>query len=176
MIQAAALVEKFQYALDHKWGYIWGTAGISWTEARQKQKINYMVSKYGANWKKDADAKKDNYYSAAMYGDKWVGHTVADCSGLFRWAFKQLGSDIAHGSNSIWSRYCKARGRLSGGKRTDSRLLLPGSAVFTGPDATKPHIGIYAGNGKVIEASGTKARHVRHVAGFTQLCADRDAL
>ena len=157
MIDSNALVEKFRYALENHWGYIWGTAGIGWTEARQKQKVNYMVSKYGENWKKNSDAKADDYYSAALYGSKWIGHTVADCSGLFRWSFKQLGSDIAHGSNSIWSRYCKAKGRLSGGKRTDGKPLLPGTAVFTGTDATKPHIGLYCGDGKVIEASGTQA-------------------
>ena len=39
MISSAALVEKFQYALDNKFGYIWGTAGILWTKAKQKQKL-----------------------------------------------------------------------------------------------------------------------------------------
>lgn len=157
MIQAMALVDKFFYALDSNWGYIWGTAGIEWTQAKQNQKISYMVDKYGNNWKKNADAKNDNYYNAALYGEKWVGHMVADCSGLFRWAFSQLGGSIAHGSNSIWDRYCSSKGKLVNGKRSDGQELLPGTAVFTGTDSQKPHIGLYVGNGKVIEASGTQA-------------------
>lgn len=157
VISTEALIAKFEFALNNSWGYIWGTAGIMWTTAKQKQKVDYMISKYGNNWKKNADAKDDNYYGAAMYGEKWIGHTVADCSGLFRWAFRQLGSDIAHGSNSIWDRYCSAKGKLSAGKRTDGKELLPGTAVFTGTDSKKPHIGLYVGNGKVIEASGTQA-------------------
>ena len=37
MIEAIDLVGKFQYALDNDWGYIWGPAGVKWTEARQRQ-------------------------------------------------------------------------------------------------------------------------------------------
>lgn len=157
MISSAALIEKFQYALDNKWGYIWGTAGILWTASRQKQKVDYMVSKYGANWKKNSEAKDDNYYRAALIGDKWIDHYVADCSGLFRWAFEQYKLYIAHGSNTIWKSYCTNKGNLSSGKRTDGKTLQPGTAVFTDKNGNKSHIGLYIGGGKVIEASGTDA-------------------
>lgn len=155
MISAQALVEKFRYALENHWGYIWGTAGVLWTQAKQNQKVNYMVSKYGADWKKDADAKKDTYYYASMYGAKWINHYVADCSGLFVWAFKQLGGAIAHGSNSIYNRYCTS----DKGKLNDSlkKALVVGTAVFTGDAKSHGHIGLYVGDGKVIEASGTQA-------------------
>ena len=155
MIEAQALVDKFRQALNDKWGYIWGAAGIMWTKAKQDQKVSYMVSKYGSGWKTSKEAKDDNYYGSAYYGDKWIGHYVADCSGLFSWAFKELGGSIAHGSNSIWDRYCASKGKLSGGRRTDGQELLPGTAVFTGTDSSKPHIGLYVGNGTVIEASGS---------------------
>ena len=156
-ISAAALVEKFKYAIANQWGYIWGTAGVQWTQTKQTQKVNYMVSTYGTSWQKNSEAKQDKYYSAALYGSKWIGHMVADCSGLFKWAFSQLGGSIAHGSNSIWDRYCTAKGKLSAGKRTDGKELLPGTAVFTGTDSDKPHIGLYVGDGRVVEASGTQA-------------------
>ena len=155
MIDYQQLIEKFRYALDNAWGYIWGTTGILWTQAKQDQKVAYMVSKYGANWKTSEDAKKDTYYYAAKDGAKWIGHYVADCSGLFVWAFKQLGGAIAHGSNSIYDRYCSSKGNLSGGKRTDGKTLQPGSAVFTNKNGDKTHIGLYVGNGKVIEAAST---------------------
>lgn len=154
MIQAQELVAKFKTALSEKWGYIWGTAGVKWTEAKQQQKINYMVSKYGANWKKSTDAKKDNYYNASVYGSKWVGHTVADCSGLFVWAFKQLGGSIYHGSNTIYDKYCSNKGKLNS---TLKKNLAVGTAVFTGDASKHGHIGLYIGDGKVIEASGTQA-------------------
>ena len=68
VISTQALIEKFREALDDKWGYIWGTAGETWTEAKQK-KLEETT---------DADREKSR-----EYGSKWIGHKVADCSGLF---------------------------------------------------------------------------------------------
>lgn len=154
MINPYDLINKFKYALDERWGYIWGTSGQLWTSAKQEQKIAYMVSTYGKNWKKIVESKQDTYYYAALYGAKWINHYVADCSGLFRWAFKELGYDIAHGSNSIYDRYCTEKGKLNDSLK---KTLLPGTAVFTGDANSHGHIGLYVGNGKVIEASGTQA-------------------
>lgn len=157
MISTEALIAKFQQALNEDWGYIWGTAGIMWTAAKQQQKVNYMISNYGNNWINSEAAKADVYYSAARYGDKWIGHMVADCSGLFSWAFKELGGYMYHGSNTIWNKYCSAKGELKKGKRADGKELKPGTAIFT-HNTTKDnrgHIGLYIGDGWVIEASGT---------------------
>ena len=68
MILSQALIEKFQQALKEKWGYIWGTSGGLWTVAKQKE------------------LEKTTYADRAQgrkYGSKWIGHMVADCSGLF---------------------------------------------------------------------------------------------
>lgn len=148
VISPEALIAKFEEALSQGWGYIWGTAGVMWTEARQK------------NLEKTTD---DDRAQSRQYGRKWIGHMVADCSGLFRWAFRQLGSDIAHGSNSIFDRYCSAKGKLKNGKRTDGIALKPGTAVFTynAKTGNRGHIGLYIGNGWVIEAQGSKAGVVR---------------
>lgn len=155
MIKANDLIEKFKYALAEHWGYIWGTAGVLWTSAKQAQKVQYMVSKYGSDWQKNADAKDDNYYKAALYGSKWVNHTVADCSGLFVWAFKQLGGSIYHGSNSIYDRYCSEKGKITDSIRAS---MKPGTAVFVcKASGNKSHIGLYIGNNTVIEAQGTQA-------------------
>ena len=160
MISAAALIEKFQYSLDNHYGYIYGQSGDLWTESKQKQKINYMVSKYGTSWKKNSEAKDDNYYRSALYGDKWIGHHVADCSGLFRWALSEYKIYVAHSSNSIFLSYCSAKGTLSKGKRNDGKTLEPGTAVFVYDSKKKnpyKHIGLYVGGGKVIEAAGVDA-------------------
>jgi len=152
-----ALIGKFRLALDNRWGYIWGTAGILWTSARQKQKVDYMVRTYGTNWKTNSEAKNDKYYWSTYRGDKWVGHYVADCSGLFVWAYKEFGAAIAHGSNTIWNGYCRRKGKLKNGRKEDGTELLPGTAVFVYKEEAnnRSHIGLYVGDGKVIEAAGT---------------------
>jgi len=62
-----------------------------------------------------------------------------------------------HGSNTMWNKYCTSKGKLSKGKRTDGEVLKPGTAVFVLKGETdRSHVGLYIGNGLVIEASGTK--------------------
>ena len=135
MIEPSDLIDKFKYALNDHWGYIWGQWGGTWTQAKQNAASREMTIKYGS---------------------KWIGHRVADCSGLFLWAYSELGEGIAHGSNSIFDRYCSAKGQLKKGKRTDGADLLPGTAVFTGDSKEHGHIGLFIGNGEVIEAAGTE--------------------
>ena len=118
-IATADLIAKFQYALDNKWGYIYGASYETWTEAKQKSLVNKFVSSYGANWKNNANAKENNKYYGALYGAKWIGHIVTDCSGLFYWAFKQLGGYMYHGSNTMYKSYCTSKGKLNKNGRTD---------------------------------------------------------
>lgn len=145
MIRAADLIAKFRYALDNLWGYIYGKTHEMWSEEKQRA---YAKENQG-------DPDKEN---SVLYGGKWAGHWVTDCSGLFKWAFGTLGGSIAHGSNSIWDKYCRDQGELRSGKRTDGKKLLPGTAVFTSTKSAKGtrhnHIGLYVGDGVVIEARG----------------------
>ena len=134
-ITASDLIGKFRYALENDWGYIWGAAGMIWTEAWQKQATREQTIKYGS---------------------QWIGHHVADCSGLFYWAFSELGGYMYHGSNTMWDKYTASRGQLKNGKRTDGGDLLPGTAVFTDHEGNKSHVGLFIGNGQVIEAAGTQ--------------------
>ena len=137
MITANDLISKFQYALSNKWGYIWGAAGGKWTQAQQDRATREQTVKYG---------------------QKWVGHNVADCSGMFTWAFKQLGSTMYHGSDTMYRKWCVENGTLSKGQRTDGQELKPGTAVFTWKEKDKKygHVGLFIGNGTVIEAYGTQ--------------------
>lgn len=148
VIRPQALIEKFQQALDDLWGYIWGTAGEKWTAAKQ-EKLD-----------KTTDADRAN---SRKYGKQWIGHMVADCSGLFSWAFKQLGGYMYHGSNTMYLKYCTAKGKLKAGARTDGQGLKPGTAVFCYNDKTGKwsHVGLYIGNGWVIEAAGAKSGVIR---------------
>lgn len=141
IISSAALIGLFQQALDDNWGYIWGTAGVEWTKAKQE----------ALNKTTDADRA-----GSRKYGSQWIGHVVADCSGLFSWAFAQLGGYIYHGSNTIWNSYCSAKGELKKGVRDDGQELKPGTAVFTHSSEKRGHIGLYIGDGIVIEAAGAR--------------------
>ena len=144
MIKPSDLIALFKQALNNHWGYIWGAYGQTWTEAKQRAATREMTVKYGS---------------------KWIGHRVADCSGLVYWAFKQLGGTIYHGSHTQYVSYTTARGDLSNGNRTDGQPLLPGTAVFKKKKATAGqksyngynyhHVGLYIGDGTVIEAKGT---------------------
>lgn len=142
MIAANDLIRLFRQALAEKWGYIWGTSGETWTQAKQ-----------------DKATRKQT----VQYGQKWVGRKVADCSGLFAWAFKQLGGRIYHGSNTIWRSHLSNKGNLlPNGQRSDGKPLLPGTAVFQmsldpkqDDGENQSHIGLYIGNDQVIEAYGT---------------------
>ena len=140
MISTQALIEKFRQALSDHWGYIWGTAGESWTAAKQKELERTT----------DADRAQGR-----QYGSKWIGHKVADCSGLFSWAFKQLGGYMYHGSDTMYRKYCVAKGELRKGMRTDWATLKPGTAVFVWNGKKYSHVGLFVGNGTVIEAMGT---------------------
>ena len=141
MITTQELIAKFQQALSEKWGYIWGTAGVMWTAAKQKE------------LEKTTDSDREQ---GRRYGKKWIGHMVADCSGLFTWAFKQLGGTMYHGSNTMYLKWCSDKGKLSGGKRTDGKELKPGTAVFVWNGKNYSHVGLYIGDGTVIEAMGTR--------------------
>lgn len=137
MIRPSDLIAKFQYAIDNNFGYIWGTAGVMWTQAKQNAATREMTVKYG---------------------QKWVGHMVADCSGLFTWAFKQLGGYMYHGSNTMYKSYCTDKGKLTADLK---KTLLPGTAVFTGTEGNHGHVGLFIGDGVVIEAKGTQAGCVK---------------
>lgn len=120
-----------------KWGYIYGQAGAMWTAAKQKELEQTTAEKYEAGRK---------------YGAKWIGHNVADCSGLVVYLCKQLGFSVPHGSNSIW-RECLSE------KRTIGAMTIPvGALVFKLRNGTDYyHVGVYVGGGKVVEAKGTQA-------------------
>lgn len=132
MIPIRKLVNVAQVALDEKWGYIWGKSGQVWTQANQDNATRDMT---------------------VRYGQKWVGKRVADCSGLFVYAFRECGGKIYHGSNTIWNDYLdpETRGPLAGVVK-----IRYGAAVFQNINGKRTHIGWYRGGGMVEEERGTQ--------------------
>ena len=140
MISTQTLINLFRQALKEKWGYIWGTSGEKWTETKQRE------------LEKTTDSDRAQ---GRKYGSKWIGHTVADCSGLFSWAFRKLGGTMYHGSDTMYRKWCTDKGELKKGKRMDGRMLKPGTAVFVWNGSRYSHVGLYVGDNTVIEAMGT---------------------
>lgn len=160
MIRVMDLIALFWKALNEGWGYIWGKTHELWSEAKQAD----YKRKYAGDLDREMSCK---------YGGKWAGHYVTDCSGMFAYAFKQLGGYMYHGSNTMWNKYCTAQGELVNGRRKDGQPLKPGTAVFQvkkkNGTVNRGHVGLYVGNGKVIEAHGTKAGVITsNVSGWAE--------
>lgn len=117
-----------------KWGYIWGTAGVKWTQAKQDAVENEMAQKYGS---------------------KWIGHMVTDCSGVMVYIWKQYGLKIPHGSSSMVK-----QGFIVDCGPTPH----PGWAALVDKTTDTPdndHIGIVGEDGvTVYEAKGTQSGFV----------------
>lgn len=122
------------------WGYIYGTSGQTWTEAKQKA------------IQKTTDEGRE---MSRKVGGQWIGKMVTDCSGLPRWALAQLGETVVHHARYQYTSECKNKGILSGGLRADGTRPLPGSLVFIKSNKEHiHHVGVYVGGGTVIEAKG----------------------
>lgn len=159
-IPVSKIYPYLETMLNDKWGYIWGTAGIKWTQARQ----NALVRTYGPD--------DPNRGMGVKFGSKWIGHMVTDCSGVMVYIWKQFGLSIPHGSNSI------ADNKRYTGKKTTTPH--PGYAAFQiskNDQNDERHIGIVGPDGHTVyEAKGTKAGFVTsdaskwdYFAPFTQV-------
>ncbi|MDA3644068.1 NlpC/P60 family protein [Saccharopolyspora indica] len=86
-------------------------------------------------------AKRGSEYE---WGSK--GPTEFDCSGLTQWAYKQAGIKIPPSSRTQWT----------AGKPVSKDQLQPGDLVFyddgTGDPSKIHHVGMYVGNGKMVDA------------------------
>ena len=128
-------------------GYIWGTSGEMWTEKRQWN----LEDEYNAD-----PSKNPSLWGSATYGRRWIGKHVYDCSGLVMRILKNHGIRVPHGSNSQWNESCKAQGTLKKGARDDGKPLRTGTAVFLVKDSNRHHVGIFVGDGLVVEAKSGK--------------------
>jgi len=74
------------------------------------------------------------------------GPSTFDCSGLVLWAYKQQGVNLPHSSQA----------QSGMGQLISSRSALqPGDLVFYGSSKSIHHVGIYVGNGQMVDAPDT---------------------
>jgi hypothetical protein len=136
----ADLVTWARMALDAHWGYVWGTYGLVLTR-------NYLAALI-ETYPDEVGGYEDFIRS------NWLSGRTADCNGLI----KSYGwYDIATGEIAYGL----------GGVPDLGANSLHSTATVKGPMSTMPdtpglgvwhdgHVGIYVGNGEVIEAMGTR--------------------
>lgn len=85
---------------------------------------------------------------------KWDGKRVWDCSGLFRGVWRALWNYRSGGATTIWNTWCTgAKGSIA------TMPDRPGLAVFVqslASPSTYAHIGLYVGDGMVVDAGGSR--------------------
>lgn len=136
-IKPERIVDDAMYALNSGWGCIRGKTGQVWTAADQQA----------------VEGDPDGSEQIKLYGERWIGHRVADASGLVLWSFRRHGGYMPHGCNGIYDRFCSLKGEIR-----DGSILRPGCLVFKISEKYENpvyHVGIYVGDGKVVEAHGT---------------------
>ena len=123
-------------------GYCWGADGQVCSPAVRQELANRTSNA----------ATKNNLMTVCA---KWDGKKIWDCSGLFRGAWRALLKYRSGGATGIYSKWCTEKGTI------DSMPDEPGIAVFRGDSITKEHIGLYIGNGEVVDARSSSKGVVR---------------
>lgn len=132
-IKAEALC---QYALDAVGGgYCYGASGEVCSESNRTK------------WAQWNPSQASNLLGVCQ---KWDGKRVWDCSGLFRGAWRSLASYRSGGATTIYRERGQEKGIIA------TMPDVPGIAVLRGDAKTKEHIGLYVGNGMVVDARGSK--------------------
>lgn len=143
------LVEWAKQAESHGWGYVWGTYGDVLSRSLYKSKAEQYPEEVGGY--------------AEFIESHWIGGRTADCVGLIK-GYGWLNPDthqVEYGTNGMPDIGADAMYANATEKGTiDTIPEIPGLAVWH-----EGHIGIYIGNGKVVQAANTTAGVI-----LTNLC------
>lgn len=94
-----------------------------------------------------------------------TGDDMFDCSGLVYWSLNKAGVSVPRLTANLYGN--------SGTEITSTDDILPGDVISIGKTTNYTHIGIYAGNGEVVEATGEgascKGNHPNHIVKITPL-------
>lgn len=129
------LVEIFRRCLSEDWGYVYGGVGETWSAAMAEQWI-----KEGRVVPKGNDR---TYYFRTRCAP-WIGHRVADCSGGIVFAMRTENPKYPRYTSGNFKDMFTESGPIS------TIPEIPGLILWR-----SGHVGIYAGNGKVLEFRAT---------------------
>jgi peptidoglycan hydrolase-like protein with peptidoglycan-binding domain len=132
------LVEYVKKALNEKWGYVWGTFGQILTETLFNQKLSQYPEQVGAF---------KNFIIT-----NWMGRKVTDCVGLIKsymWFDEDNNKVIYNSKTDVNANMMYSNAKEKGTINTIPEII--GLCLYK-----QGHIGVYIGNGQVIEARGTK--------------------
>ena len=133
------LVQWAEYAYNNGWGYVYGSHGQVLTESELKT----LESVFGG-----MVSDKEDYIRS-----HWMGRRVSDCCGLIKgygWYNATTGK-IEYGSNGMKDVTANGMYAAATEKGPMSTMPeIPGLAVWQ-----EGHIGVYIGNGWVIQAANT---------------------
>ena len=134
------LVTYVSHAWESGWGYVWGTYGSVLTESLFAYKLEQYPDGVG------------NYED--FIRENWLGRRTTDCVGLIKgygW-LDPASLSIGYGTNGMPDIGADGMYNSASVKGDISTMPdTPGLAVWH-----SGHIGVYIGNGEVIEAMGTK--------------------
>lgn len=143
-----------QWAIEAQkagWGYVYGTYG----GICDRTNLEYKEKQYPDEVGGHADFIRQN----------WLGKRTADCVGLIKgygWLNPET-CEVEYGTNSMPDISANAMYENATEKGTiDTIPEIPGLAVWH-----EGHIGIYIGNGEVIQAANTKTGVIRTPIGNT---------
>lgn len=139
------LVKWSEFAADKGWGYVWGTYGTVLSPSFLESKIIQYPDEVGG--------KED------FIREHWLGKRTADCVGLIKgysW-YDVAGQTTILVSNGMPDIGADTMYENATEKGTiDTIPEIPGLAVWK-----EGHIGVYIGDGKVVEAYGTTTGVIR---------------
>lgn len=115
-------------------GYVYGSSG-------QKCTLALRESCAVAN-----PSQKENILGTSA---KWDGKYVWDCSGLFRGAWRALWQYRSGGATTIYNTWCSEKGTI------DTMPDEAGVLVFRWNGSSMAHVGLYVGDGMVVDARGS---------------------
>lgn len=139
------LVKWSEFAADKGWGYVWGTYGTVLSPDFLESKIIQYPDEVGG--------KED------FIRENWLGKRTADCVGLIKgysWydTASQMTILVSNGMPDIGADTMYENATEKG--TIDTIPEIPGLAVWK-----EGHIGVYIGDGKVVEAYGTNSGVIR---------------
>lgn len=139
------LVKWAEFAADKHWGYVYGTYGTVLNQSMLDSKATQYPDEVGGN----LEFIKNN----------WLGKRTADCVGLIKgYSWYDVATQstllVSNGMPDIGADTMYENATEKG--TIDTIPETPGLAVWF-----EGHIGIYIGNGKVVEAYGTEQGVIR---------------